>query len=406
MLYTYTAVDKNGQSSSGEREAENERDLAGKLKNEELFLLEAREKKRSVRGSFSVSAFISRFRGVSLVERMMFSRNLAVMIGAGLSLTKALKASEKQTANQKFKALISGLRESVLKGKSFNEALALHEKTFGPLFIHMIESGEASGKLEYTLKLLARQMKRDHDLISKVRGAIIYPAVIIFALVIVGALMMIYVVPTLTATFRELNISLPPTTLFIIITSEILINYYLLILGLIPVAVYAVTLFLKTERGKRYQSTVAIRLPIFGALIRKFNAARFSRILSALLSSGLPIARSLEITSKVLGNVHFKNSILKASLEIQKGRNLSAILGERPELYPPLVTQMLEVGEETGTLSRMLLRLALFYESEVSSTTKNLSSIIEPLLMIIVGTMVGFFAISMIQPIYSGLGGL
>ncbi|MBI2639431.1 MAG: type II secretion system F family protein [Candidatus Sungbacteria bacterium] len=406
MLYTYTAVDKAGKSSFGEREAESEHGLAEKLKSEGFFLLEIKEKGGSRRAGFSLTSIISFLKGVTLVERMVFSRNLAVMVGAGLSLAKALQASEEQTENIKFKTIISDLRGSVLKGKSFAESLALHEKTFGPLFIHMVESGEASGKLGYVLRLLARQMKRDHDLVSRVRGALIYPAIVIFALILIGVLMMIYVVPTLTATFHELNIPLPFTTRLIIKTSEILINYYLLLLGLILVAAYLAALFLRTERGKRYQSTSALHLPIFGELVRKFNSARFARILSALVSSGLPIARSLEITARVLGNVHFRDSLFTASTEIQKGRSLSAILKERPRLYPPLVTQMLEVGEETGTMSRMLLRLALFYESEVSNATKNLSSIVEPLLMIAIGAMVGFFAISMIQPIYSGLGGL
>lgn len=406
MLYTYTAIDKEGKAFSGEREAESEHDLAEKLKSEGFFLLEGKEKRTTGKSRFSLSSVISRLKGVTLVERMMFSRNLAVMISAGLSLAKALQASEEQTENARFKRIVSDLRGSVIKGKSFAESLALHEKIFGPLFIHMVESGEASGKLAYVLRLLARQMKRDHDLVSRVRGALIYPAIVIFALILIGVLMMIYVVPTLTATFHELDIPLPFTTQLIIKTSEILVDYYLLILGLVLVAVYLVSLFLKTERGRRYQSTSALRLPIFGELVRKFNSARFARILSALVSSGLPIARSLEITARVLGNIHFRDSLLTASAEIQKGRSLSAILKERSRLYPPLVTQMLEVGEETGTMGRMLLRLALFYESEVSNTTKNLSSIIEPLLMIVIGAMVGFFAISMIQPIYSGLGNL
>ena len=173
-----------------------------------------------------------------------------------------------------------------------------------------------------------------------------------------------------------------------------------------PVAGYAAWRFLKTDRGKLYWSKASIHLPILGTLIKRLNSARFARILASLIASGLPISRSLEITSRVLGNVHFKNSLSRASSEIQKGRALSSILKERPELYPPLVTQMLAVGEETGTSTRMLLRLALFYESEVSNTTKNLSSVIEPVLMIFIGAVVGFFAISMIQPIYSGIGGL
>lgn len=406
MLYAYTAINQTGVSSLGEREAGSEKELAEKLKIEGLFLVEAKEARVRIKELFTITSVTLRLRPITLVDRMMFARNLAVMIGAGLALSKALAALEEQADGVKFKTLIADLRESVLKGISFAEALRKHEGTFGPLFVNMVESGEISGKLEYVLKLLTRQMKRDHDLISKVRGALIYPAIILGTLTLIGGLMMIYVVPVLTSTFRELEIPLPLTTRLIILTSEILVNYYLLILGLIPVAWYLVWRFLKTGRGKLYWGTLSLRLPILGTLIKRLNSARFARILASLIASGLAIARSLEITSKVLGNVHYKNSLARASVEIQKGRTLSAILKERPELYPPLVTQMIEVGEETGTTTRMLMRLALFYESEVSNTTKNLSSIIEPVLMIFIGGAVGFFAISMIQPIYSGLGGL
>ena len=406
MLYTYTAIDKAGVTYTDEREAGSERELAEKVKQDGLLLIEAKEKGVSTRRVFSVRAIIMRFQPVTLVERMMFARNLAVMIGAGLPLSKALKAFEEQVDNKKFKDIIANICESVIQGKSFAESLSRREDIFGALFVNMVESGEVSGKLEYTLKLLARQMKRDHDLIAKVRGALIYPAIILSALVLIGALMMIYVVPILTQTFRELEIPLPLTTKLIIGTSEFLSRFYLLALGVLFVASYLVWRFVKTELGRKWWGTLAIKLPIFGALIKKLNSARFARILSSLISAGIPITRSLEITSRVLGNVRYKESLVYATREIQKGRNLAAILKGYPDLYPPLVTQMLEVGEETGTLSRMLLRLALFYESEVSNTTKNLSSVIEPVLMVIIGAIVGFFAISMIQPIYSGLGNL
>ncbi len=406
MLYAYTAINNAGLTSAGEREADSERSLAEKLKTEGLFLIEAKEAQTRIKELFTITSLTLRLRPITLVDRMMFARNLAVMIGAGLPLSKALNALEEQVEGAKFKTLIADLRESVLKGVSFAEALRKHEEIFGSLFVNMVESGEISGKLEYVLKLLTRQMKRDHDLISKVQGALIYPAVIIFALILIGALMMIYVVPVLTSTFRELAIPLPLTTRMVINTSEFLVNYYFLILGLIPVAGYSGWRFLKTDRGKFYWSTASLRLPILGTLVKRMNSARFSRILASLIASGLPISRALEITSKVLGNIHFKNSLSRASSEIQKGRALSDILKERPELYPPLVTQMLAVGEETGTSTRMLLRLALFYESEVSNATKNISSIIEPVLMIFIGAVVGFFAISMIQPIYSGISGI
>ena len=407
VFYTYNAIDKAGVTHTDEREAVSERELAEKLKQDGLLLVEAKEKGVYIRRRiFNARAIIMRFQPVTLVERMMFARNLAVMVGAGLALSKALAALEEQIDNKKFKNIIVDIRESVIRGKSFSKSISQYEDMFGSLFVNMVESGEVSGKLEYALKLLARQMKRDHDLIAKVRGALIYPAIILSALVLIGALMMIYVVPILTQTFRELEIPLPFTTRIIIGTSEFLSRFYLLAFGFLFVASYLTWRFVKTALGRKLWGTFALKLPIFGALIKKLNSARFARILSSLISAGIPITKSLEITSRVLGNVRYKESLNYASREIQKGRNLAAILKGYPDLYPPLVTQMLEVGEETGTMSRMLLRLALFYESEVSNTTKNLSSVIEPVLMVVIGAIVGFFAISMIQPIYSGLGNI
>lgn len=406
MLFTYSAIDKSGVTHTDERDAESEHALGEALRGEGLLLLEVKEKGVAPRQILIFSNIVMRLRPITLVERMMFARNLAVMIGAGLPLSKALKALEEQIENKKFKGIIADLQESVIRGKSFAESLSRHEDMFGTLFVSMVESGEVSGKLEYALKLLSRQMKRDHDLISKVRGALIYPAIILSALVLIGTLMMIYVVPTLTQTFRELGIQLPFTTRLIIGTSEFLSRFYLLALGGLLAASYLVWRFVKTALGRKWWGTIALKLPIFGALIKKLNSARFARILSSLVSAGIPITKALEVTSRVLGNVHYKESLVRASSEIQKGRNLDSILKEYPALYPPLVTQMVEVGEETGTTSRMLLRLALFYEAEVSNTTKNLSTVIEPVLMLFIGAIVGFFAISMIQPIYSGLGNL
>lgn len=406
MLYTYTAIDKKGVSLSGERDAGSPKELSEKLKSEGLLMLDAKEKAAVSPFRFSIRGVLGRYRRISLVDRMMFARNLAVMIGAGLALAKALSAMEEQIDNEKFREVIGGIKKTIVEGKTFAEGLQEHEAVFGTLFVNMVAAGEVSGKLRYVLNILARQMKRDHDLVSKVRGALIYPAIIVGALFIIGFLMMIYVVPTLTQTFQELGIALPPTTKVVIGTSQFILHYYFYIIGAIPVVGFAAWRLLRTGTGKAWWGRLSIRIPIFGPLVKKLNSARFARILSSLISSGLPIIKALTITANVVGNSQFRATLGYAAEEIQKGRSLATILKSRPDLFPPLVTQMLEVGEETGTTSRMLLRLAIFYESEVSNTTKNLSGIIEPVLMVVIGGLVGFFAVSMIQPIYSGLGGL
>ncbi|KKW21762.1 MAG: Competence protein PilC [Parcubacteria group bacterium GW2011_GWA1_51_12] len=404
MLYRYTAIDRAGVTQKGERESPDEKTLSRTLRGEGLLLTAAA-------AASSPLAFFSRLArfqigGASLFERMIFARNLAVMIGAGLSMTRALEAQEEQARAKRFKEIVRQIRENILAGVSFAESLEPHRKVFGDFFIHMVEAGEASGKLEGSLKLLARQMKRDHDLRAKVRGAMMYPMIVMIALIGIGVLMLIYVVPTLTQTFQEMKIDLPLSTRVIIYASDLAKNYILVALGLVVACIYASYLFVRSDRGKRLIGAVFIRLPVFGPLIKKLNIARMSRTLASLITAGLPITRSLDVTGRVLGNAKFRDSLAFAVTEIERGRPFSEILRISPHLYPPLVIQMISVGEETGTLSRMLLRIALFFEEDVNNTTKNLSSIVEPIMMVAIGAVVGFFAISMIQPLYSSLAGL
>lgn len=406
MLYAYRAVDQGGKTLSGEREATSERELADALRREGFLMLDA-ETSAQKRQRRSFGAILPQlFNRISLMERIVFSRNLAVMIGAGVALTRALEALGEQTSSQKFRDILTVVKNNVTSGKTFAESMKPYESVFGALFINMIESGEISGNLENVLITLSRQMKRDYDLRSKVRGAMLYPAIVVSALFIIGFLMMIYVVPTLTQTFNELGINLPITTRIIIGTSNFLLAYYWYVLAGVVAVIFGGMRLVRSKPGKRVFDTVSLRIPIFGPLVQKFNSARFARTLSSLITSGISITRALEVTATVVGNTHFREALTEAVEVIQRGKPLHEILQLHPELFPPMVTQMIEVGEETGTIGRMLLRLALFYEEEVNSVTKNLSSIIEPILMVIIGAVVGFFAVSMIQPIYSGLGNI
>ncbi|MBI2122459.1 MAG: type II secretion system F family protein [Candidatus Sungbacteria bacterium] len=407
-IYIYSAAKQNGEVVKGDREAENEKTLAQALKLESLFLLEAKEKKpfslSSLNVAINLNEITSKFLPISLVERMFFARNLAVMISAGLSLTRAMEALIQESANPKFRRILSDVNNSVIKGTPFADSLRIHEKVFGNLFINMVGAGEASGKLTLVLKLLSNQMKKDYDLRKRVSGAMMYPAVILIALMVIGTLMMIYVVPSLTAVIKDLGVELPLSTRIIIFTSELAADYLLWVLTAFILFVFLFWRALKTKIGKKIFDHITIRLPIFGELIIKFNTARFCRTLAYLITSGVPIVRSLEITGSVLGNSLFQKAVGGAALDIQKGKQLSVLLSAYPRIFHPIVLQMMSVGEETGKTSDMMLRLALFFEEDVTNTTKNLSTIIEPILMIVIGTAVGFFAVSMLQPIYSSLG--
>lgn len=411
--FKFSAAKQDGEVVSGVREAENEKALAQVLRSEGIFLLKSEVAgsgfKAFIKLDFAslIGGLLSRLMSVGIFEKMLFTKNLAVMIAAGLSLTKAVDALIKQSPpSSKLRKILVEVNSSVMKGKTLADSLRPHEDTFGVLYINMIEVGELTGKLTLVLKLLAGQMKKDYTLRKRVKGALIYPAIIIVALFGIGALMMIFVVPTLASTIKELGVPLPLTTRMIIALSDFISNYTIYFFGTVIGIVVVFWRLLKTAKGKIIFDHLIVRAPLFGSLVKKFNAARFARTLAYLIISGVPIVKSLEIVSKVVGNVLYQEAVRTASVEIQKGKQLNEILASYPKIFQPMVIQMIKVGEETGKIGELLLRVALFFEEDVNETTKNMSTIIEPLLMVIVGVGVGFFAISMMQPIYGSLGNI
>lgn len=401
--YFYIAKSLEGKKKTGTLEAENEKELAQKLRAEGFILVRAIPKEKpKKRFEFSLPFF----RSIPLTEKMMFTRNLQVMVGSGLSLPRCLEVLANQTKNPYFKDALLEIKEEIRKGKTFSAAVSEHPDIFPELFQSMIEVGEESGTLEEVLKNLSLQMEREHDLRSKIKGAMIYPAVIISAMFAIGILMLILVVPQIAKTFEELQIELPPTTQFVIALGTFLAEkWYLFILGLVFFLFFFFQ-FIKTEKGKIIFDKVLLKIPVISPIVKKSNSALTCRTLSSLISAGVPIVKSLEITSKTLGNIFFQKALEKVAKEVRKGEKLSDSLRGYETLYAPLVIEMIEVGEETGETSKVLSKLADFFEGEVSLTTQNLASVIEPILMIIIGGMVGFFAISMIQPMYSMLGSL
>lgn len=405
--YLYTAKTKEGQTKAGTLEALNKHELAGLLRKQGLVLISAEtaEKGKKI-GYLGLKDFLQRLGRISLVEKMVFSRHLSIMIKAGLSLNQALQALVNQTKNPKFKKIISQIEKGVRQGHPFSESLAKYPKVFNELYINMIRVGEAGGSLDRVLIILAEQMRKDHELIRRVKGAMIYPAVIITAMIGIGILMMVMVVPKLTEVFTELNIELPLSTQIIIGLSNFFKNHSLWGLVILIILIVLGRLALKNKKVKRVLDKAYLHLPILSNLVQKINSARFARTLSSLIDSGVTIVESLQIVAGTLGNICFKETLINSAKQVQKGEDLSQSLSGYKNLYPPMVTQMIQVGEKTGSLTDILKNLADFYEEEVDNTTKNLSSIIEPVIMIIIGAAVGFFAISMIQPMYSMIGGI
>jgi len=399
MNFHFTAKDASGQIVKGVREARDKFSLAHELRKEGLSILSAEEETKSW---IDRLIFINeRLSTVPLKHKINFASNLSAMLTAGLSLSRALKILERQTGNQKLKRVAKSITADIDAGGSLSDALDKESKIFPPVFVAMVRAGEQSGNLPQSLKMVAEQMNKTYAIRRKVKGAMIYPAVIIGIMIIISILMLIFVVPTLTTTFSSMNVELPWQTQLIINTSALLTNHYLLAgLGLIVVICLAVTV-VRTKKGKEVITSVALHMPVIGNIIRQSNSAQMARTLSSLISAGVDMIAAIDTVKGVLQNEAYRAVLEEAAIAVEKGQPLSTVFQAHEDLYPILVGEMVEVGEETGDLAGMLEKTAIFYEEEVDAATKDMSTIIEPLLMLLIGGAVGFFALSIIQPIYS-----
>lgn len=400
MRYSYIAKSLTGEEETGTLEAKDTQQLAKILKTQGFILVKATPEEVKKRKLDLSIPFLG---GVSLTEKMMFAKNLEVMLNAGLSLPRALETLSEQTTNKKFKKALFETKERIVKGESFSEALKDYPSIFSELFQSMIKVGEESGTLDKSLKSISQQMEREHELQSKIKGALIYPAVIIVAMLSIGVLMLVMVIPKLAETFKELGVELPVTTRLVIALGVFLAERWYLVLIFFLLSPVLFVWIQRIKIIKKAFDKFSLKLPVISLLIQKSNCANTTRTLSSLISAGVPIVKSLEIVSGSLGNFYYKNAISQAAEKVRKGEKLSEAIKPYQGLYPLIVIQMIQIGEETGETSSILGRLADFFEEEVSNATKNLASIIEPVLMLLIGAAVGFFAISMVQPMYSML---
>lgn len=400
MKVFYTAKNYAGKTKSGQEDVKNERELASLLRAEGYILTSLSEMKSNEKEKAKIK-FMDRFRTISLTDKLMFTRNLSVMISSGLPLSRAIKNISVQTKKKRFAGILDDIYGSIQSGNSFADGLAKYPGVFNDLFTNMVRVGETSGNLEEVLNILALQLEKEHELMSKVRGAMTYPAVIVIAMVAIAILMLTYILPKLTVVFNDMNVDLPASTRFIIALSDALRNHAILVgLGAVGLVVF-LKFFMKTLAGKKAMAFIGVHIPVVSNMVIKVNCSRFARIYSSLLRSGVSVVESLRIISDTLTNYYYKDALKGSISKIQKGMTLSAIIAEHPKIFPILVVQMIQVGEETGKTETVLFKLAEFYEDEVSQISKNMSSIIEPVLMIFIGSAVGFFAISMLQPMYS-----
>jgi type II secretory pathway component PulF len=400
--FTYTAV-KKGEKEPYEAtvEAEDRFKVYSIAQKENAQILSVKEASKKGSGtSLTQKDMLAPFRRISATDKILFTRNLGAMLKAGLSLSRALSVIERQTKSVKLKEVVTDVSSVIRKGGELSTAMEKHPKAFSSLVTSMVAAGEEAGTLAESLITISDQLERAHDLKKKVRGAMMYPSVIVFVLIGVGAAMMIFIVPSLTETFKSMDVELPMSTKIVIATSDFLVTHTIMAFLILIGVVLGFIAGMRTDRGKRIFETVFLKIPILGTLMRETNSARTGRTLTSLLSSGVNMLTSIEITQNVLQNNHFKDVMTKARKEVEKGQALAGVFIEAEELYPPLVGELIAVGEETGALPDMLREIAEYYEGEVEQKTKNMSTIIEPFLMLLVGGAVGFFAVSMISPIY------
>ncbi len=354
-------------------------------------------------GGFTIPSWlnISFGTGVSPDELVMVTKNIGSMLNAGLTLSRALSIVQRQTRNKRFSAILADIELALKNGSSFHDALAKHKKLFSNLFIAMAHAGEESGTLSKSLDVVGVQMEQSRNLTKKVHGAMIYPMIIIFAMIVIFILMLLFVVPTLTSTFKQLGVALPLSTRIVVASSDFLVHHTILVLlGMVAVFGGAFS-FMKSRFGSKLLFSGVLHIPVIGELVQETFAARTARTLSSLLSSGVDMLEALAITREVVGTETFADILLEAQTRVRKGEPLSATFLDHLNRYPIMFSDMIAVGEETGKLSAMLEQVADFYEQDVQQRTKDLSTIIEPILMLFIGTGVGIFAIAIISPIYS-----
>ncbi len=400
--FIYTVRNQSGETKGGEIEAKEEK-LAVEELRQQGFLITSIKQWEEKKNEIDIKILDRFFSGVSLKEKMIFARNLSIMVASGVTVSQAIHNLEEQTQNKKFKKILGEIYKGLQEGKAFSETLAGYPLIFSDLFVNMVRVGETGGNLEEVLNILAEQIEKENDLTRKVKGALIYPAVIIVAMIGIGILMLTYILPKITGVFNDMDVQLPATTKFVIGISDLLKkNSWAVVVFFIFGGIF-LRLFLQTTIGKKTISYLLLVFPSVKNLVIKVNCARFARVYSSLLKSGVSVIEALEIVSNTLTNYYYKKAIKDSIAEVKKGTELSKIFASKRTVFPIIVSQMLEVGEETGKTEAVLLKLAEFYEEEVNQITKNLSSIIEPILMLLIGGSVGFFAVAMLQPMYSVL---
>jgi type IV pilus assembly protein PilC len=392
-IFSYTAKDSDSRERTGTVDSRSKEIAVNLLKSQGLYIVRIKEKKSSFLEE------LLNFRGIPFGETVQFTRQFATMIGAGLPISRALNVLAEQTQNKMFKKIIYDVLRSVESGTSLSSAMGRYPNVFSTTYQALVNAGESSGKLDTILLRLADTMEAERELSSTFKAAMVYPSIVFVAMIGVFFILMVFVVPKLADMYISMNVELPVITQTMITISDFMVKYKIIIVVGGIFGVLLLRYFAKSEIGKYYTTELLFKIPVFGKINSMKELASFTRTLSLLMASAVPIVESLKITASVVSSSKFKSASIEAGIQVEKGNTLSGYFKSN-EIFPPVVGQMASVGEETGKMDEILERIAGYYDGEVNHLVKGLSAALEPIILVMLGSMVGFLIVSIITPIY------
>jgi type II secretory pathway component PulF len=393
-IYKYRARSRENKIINGAVEAINEAEAAELLREKGMYVLSLDQSREGNKKSWNVNLGKVKHKDV-----VVFSRQLAVMISATVPIVQALRILAKQTANTLFIEKIIDMANDVEGGMKLSSAMSRSKKTFSNFYVSMVKSGETSGRLDEVLEYLADQMEKDYDLISRIKGAMIYPIFVLSGMVVVGFIMMAFVIPKMTTLLTESGAELPFLTRILIAVSDFIADNYIFIFIAAIIAFLILRVWTRSKAGKIAWDTIKVQVPLFGPLFKKIYIVRFTRSLSTLIKGGVPIAAALRITAEVVDNQAYQELIMQTVLEVEGGNSLATVF-VKSDLMPTMLPQMMIIGERTGKLDLVLEKLSGFYSREIDNMVNALTSLIEPLILVIMGVGVGVMVAAIMLPIF------
>lgn len=404
MKFLFRAKTQTGELREGTVEALDVEAAAAILQRDQLIPLSLDSMEKS---GFSLSNIFARYwNGVSVKEKLVFFQQLATLIEARVPITISLRTIGDQSTNAFFRALLKEMASDIDDGMPFSEVLAKHPDIFDSLSVNMIRAGEVSGSLHKSISFVADNIEKNYQLTAKIKSALYYPAFVLLVAFIIGFLVVTFILPRITLIIKDMKVPVPWYTSVLIWLGDFMNAYWWAVLILLMLGIAGLFYYLKSPQGRRDWEIIMLKIPVIGTLAKNVYVTRFSENFSSLLESGIPVVKSLQIVSEVIGNHVYRNVILKAAEEVRTGGSISTVFLQSPKEIPQIVAQMVRIGEETGTISKVLESVAKFYNQEVNNMTRNLTTLIEPVLIVFLGMGVAVLVVGVLLPIYNIAGQL